>query len=64
VEWAAGAQVLRLSANLTAAAAPLAGSTAGRVIFATEGDAGAAFPGEHLAPWSVVWRLEQRGESS
>jgi malto-oligosyltrehalose trehalohydrolase len=63
VEWAAGEQLLRLSANLTAAAAPLAGATAGRVIFATH-DAGAALAGEHLAPWSVVWRLEQRGESS
>jgi maltooligosyltrehalose trehalohydrolase len=62
VEWAAGAQVLRLSANLTAAAAPLPGSAAGRVIFATQ-DAGAALPGEQLAPWSVVWRLEHRGES-
>jgi maltooligosyltrehalose trehalohydrolase len=63
VEWAAGAQVLRLSANLTAATAPLAGSAAGRVIFATPPDAGAALAGEHLAPWSVVWRLEHRGES-
>ncbi len=63
VEWAAGEQLLRLSANLTAATAPLAGATAGRVIFATQ-DAGAALAGEHLAPWSVVWRLEQRGESS
>jgi maltooligosyltrehalose trehalohydrolase len=63
VEWAAGAQVLRLSANLTAATAPLAGSAAGRVIFATPRDAGAALAGEHLAPWSVVWRLEHRGES-
>jgi len=54
--------VLRLSANLTAAAAPLAGSTAGRVIFATQ-DAGAALPGQHLGPWSVVWRVEHRSES-
>jgi maltooligosyltrehalose trehalohydrolase len=63
VHWAAGEQVLHLSANLTAARAPPAGSTAGRVIFATEGDAGATPPGEHLAPWSVVWRLEHRRES-
>jgi maltooligosyltrehalose trehalohydrolase len=63
VEWAAGAQVLRLSANLSAATAPLAGNAAGRVIFATEGNAGAALAGEQLAPWSVVWRLEHRGES-
>src|SRR6266853_37757 len=63
VDWAAGEQVLRLSANLTAAAAPLAGSTAGRVIFATQPEAGTALPGQHLAPWSVVWRLEHRGES-
>jgi 1,4-alpha-glucan branching enzyme len=62
VDWAAGEQVLHLSANLTAAPAPLAGSTAGRVIFATQ-DAGATLPGEHLAPWSVVWRLEHRRES-
>jgi len=62
VDWAAGEQVLRLSANLTAAAAPLAGSTAGRVIFATQ-DAGAALPGQRLGPWSVVWRVEHRSES-
>ena len=63
VDWAAGEQVLRLSANLSAAAAPLAGSAAGRVIFATQRDAGAALPGQHLGPWSVVWRVEHRGES-
>jgi malto-oligosyltrehalose trehalohydrolase len=63
VDWAAGDQVLSLSANLTAANAPLAGSAAGRVIFATPRDAGGALTGRSLAPWSVVWRLEQRGES-
>jgi 1,4-alpha-glucan branching enzyme len=63
VDWAAGEQVLHLSANLTAARAPPAGSTAGRVIFATQPGAGATPPGEHLAPWSVVWRLEHRRES-
>ncbi|TLY54365.1 MAG: DUF3459 domain-containing protein, partial [Gammaproteobacteria bacterium] len=62
VEWAAGEQVLRLSANLTATAAPLVGSAAGRVIFATQ-DAGAALPRRHLAPWSVLWLLESGRES-
>ena len=58
VEWAAGEQLLRLSANLSATAAPRVGSAAGRVIFATQGDAGAGLAGEQLAPWSVLWLLE------
>jgi hypothetical protein len=60
VEWAAGDQVLRLSANLTAAGAPLAGSAAGRVIFATQPEAGGALAGRQLAPWSVVWLIGAR----
>ena len=62
VEWAAGEQVLRLCANLSATAAPLVGSAAGRVIFATQ-DAGAALAGRQLAPWSVLWLLEHGRES-
>jgi 1,4-alpha-glucan branching enzyme len=60
VDWAAGDQVLRLSANLTAATAPLVGSAAGRVIFATQRDAGGALTGRELAPWSVVWLIGAR----
>jgi maltooligosyltrehalose trehalohydrolase len=62
VEWAAGEQLLRLSANLSATAAPLVGSAAGRVIFATQ-DAGAALTARQLAPWSVLWLLEHGRES-
>ena len=60
VQWAAGEQVLRLIANLTAEPAPLVGGAAGRVIFATQRDAGATLPGQQLAPWSVVWLLGAR----
>ena len=63
MEWAAGEQLLRLSANLSATAAPLVGSAAGRVIFATRGEAGAGLAGEELAPWSVLWLLESGRES-
>jgi 1,4-alpha-glucan branching enzyme len=62
VEWAAGEQVLRLCANLSATAAPLVASASGRVIFATQ-DAGAALTGRQLAPWSVLWLLEHGRES-
>src|SRR2546421_19884 len=44
------------------AAAPLVGSAAGRVIFATQ-DAGATLPRQLLAPWSVLWLLESGRES-
>ncbi len=63
VQWAGGETLLRLSANLSAATAPLVGSAAGRVIFATQRDAEAALGRRQLAPWSVVWLLEHGRES-
>jgi hypothetical protein len=63
VEWAAGEQVLRLSANLSATAAPLVGSASGRVIFTTQDAGAAALTARQLAPWSVLWLLEHGRES-
>ncbi len=59
VEWAGGGQVLHLIANLSAQAAPLPRPPAGRLIFATHADAGAAPGRDELAPWGVLWLLER-----
>jgi len=60
VDWGVQDHVLRLIANLSAQPAPLPLAPAGRVIFATHADLRAAAAREQLAPWSVLWLLEQR----
>jgi len=62
VEWSGHGQTLRLIANLDAAPAPLPARAAGRVIFATHPGVRAALARNELAPWSVLWLLEQHGE--
>jgi len=62
VDWSADRQVLHLIANLGAAPAPLPARAAGRVIFATHPGVRASLERNELAPWSVLWLLEQRGE--
>jgi maltooligosyltrehalose trehalohydrolase len=57
VEWPAAGQRLRLIANLGAAAVAGAGSTSGRVLFATHPQH-APGAGE-LPPWSVIWLLDE-----
>ena len=62
VEWSGHGQTLRLIANLDAAPAPLPARAAGRVIFATHPGVRAALARNELAPWSVLWLLEQHVE--
>ena len=62
VEWSGHGQTLRLIANLDVAPAPLPARAAGRVIFATHPGVRAALARNELAPWSVLWLLEQHGE--
>jgi maltooligosyltrehalose trehalohydrolase len=60
IDWTARDQVLHLFANLAAAPAPLPARAAGRVIFATHPGVRATLARRELAPWSVLWLLEQR----
>jgi maltooligosyltrehalose trehalohydrolase len=62
VEWTARDKTLRLIANLSAAAAPLSGRLAGRVLYATHPGIRATLARGELAPWSVLWLLEQQRE--
>jgi malto-oligosyltrehalose trehalohydrolase len=62
VEWPAGAALLRLIANLSAAGAPPGGSATGRVLFATHPQRARAGRGE-LPPWSVIWLLDEPHET-
>jgi hypothetical protein len=60
VDWGlADRSILHLLANLTPAAAPMVGRTAGRVIFATHPDIRGAVSSNELPPWSVTWLLER-----
>ena len=63
VSWASGARTLHVLANLAAAPAPLPHRPRGRVIFATHPGIRASFARGELAPWSVLWLLEQVRES-
>jgi maltooligosyltrehalose trehalohydrolase len=62
VEWRAPDRTLRLIANLGAAAAPLPTRLAGRLLFATHPGIRATQARGALAPWSVLWLLEQQRE--
>jgi hypothetical protein len=62
VDWSTRDQTLHLIANLDAAPAPLPARAAGRVIFATHPGVRATLARNELAPWSVLWLLEQRRE--
>ncbi|MBV8144016.1 MAG: malto-oligosyltrehalose trehalohydrolase [Gammaproteobacteria bacterium] len=62
VDWSGSDRTLHLIANLDAAPAPLPAPAAGRVIFATHPGVRASLARNELAPWSVLWLLEQRGE--
>jgi maltooligosyltrehalose trehalohydrolase len=62
VEWSAPQRTLRLIANLGSAAAPLPARLAGRVLFATHPGIRATQTRGTLAPWSVLWLLEQQRE--
>ena len=60
VDWQAPDAVLHLLANLAPRPAPLPQPPAGRMLFATHADIRAAAARGELAPWSVLWLLEQR----
>ena len=60
VDWAAPDKVLHLIANLGPDPAPLPGRIAGRVLFATHPGIRSTLARGALAPWSVLWLLEQR----
>jgi maltooligosyltrehalose trehalohydrolase len=60
-DWRGRGQTLHLIANLDAVPAPLPAPAAGRVIFATHPGVRASVARNELAPWSVLWLLEQRG---
>jgi maltooligosyltrehalose trehalohydrolase len=62
VEWSARDKTLRLIANLSATATPLPTRLAGRVLFATHPGIRATQARGALAPWSVLWLLEQHRE--
>jgi 1,4-alpha-glucan branching enzyme len=62
VDWSGRGQTLHLIANLDTTPAPLPARAAGRVIFATHPGVRASLAHNELAPWSVLWLLEQRGE--
>ncbi|HEY6824839.1 MAG TPA: DUF3459 domain-containing protein, partial [Steroidobacteraceae bacterium] len=64
VDWSGRGETLHLIANLAAAPAPLPSRAAGRVVFATHPGVRATLARNELAPWSVLWLLEQRGESA
>jgi len=63
VDWATRGETLRLIANLGASPAPLPSRAAGRVIFATHPGVRATLARKELAPWSVLWLLEQRRDA-
>jgi malto-oligosyltrehalose trehalohydrolase len=60
VDWAAREQVLHLIANLGDTPAPLPVRAAGRVLFATHPGVRASLARNELAPWSVLWLVENR----
>jgi malto-oligosyltrehalose trehalohydrolase len=62
VDWSGHGQRLHLLANLGASPAPLPARAAGRVLFATHPGVRATLARNELAPWSVLWLLEQCGE--
>jgi malto-oligosyltrehalose trehalohydrolase len=64
VDWSTRDKTLHLIANLSAAPAPLPGRVAGRLIYATHPGIRATLTRQELAPWSVLWLLEQRRERS
>jgi maltooligosyltrehalose trehalohydrolase len=55
--------VLRLLCNLSDRAVPAVGRSAGRVLFATHPEAQGGGAQRDLAPWSVIWRLDERNVS-
>ncbi len=63
VDWSGERHTLHLLANLAAAPAPLPAPAAGRVLFATHPGVRATLARNELPAWSVLWLLEQRGES-
>jgi 1,4-alpha-glucan branching enzyme len=63
VDWATREQTLHLIANLGESPAAVPGRAAGRLIFATHPGVRAALKRNELAPWSVLWLLEQRGDA-
>jgi maltooligosyltrehalose trehalohydrolase len=62
VDWSGRGQILHLIANLATVPAPLPARAAGRVIFATHPGVRASLARNELAPWSVLWLLEQRSD--
>jgi maltooligosyltrehalose trehalohydrolase len=60
VDWMAPAHTLHLIANLAAQSASMPALARGRVIFATHPGVRAAVASNTLAPWSVLWLLENR----
>jgi maltooligosyltrehalose trehalohydrolase len=64
VDWTAGDKTLHLLANLSAHPAPLPAPGGGRVLFATHPGVRTTLARRELAPWSVLWLLEQRRDRS
>jgi maltooligosyltrehalose trehalohydrolase len=64
VDWSGNGHTLHLIANLAAAPAPLPAPAAGRVVFATHPGVRATLARNELPPWSVLWLMEQHGESA
>jgi maltooligosyltrehalose trehalohydrolase len=60
VDWMAAEHTLHLIANLGAQSVPMPAIARGRVIFATHPGVRAAVASNTLAPWSVLWLLENR----
>jgi 1,4-alpha-glucan branching enzyme len=60
VDWSlTDGAVLRVLANLAAAAAPMVSRASGQVIFATHPEIRGAASNHELAPWSITWLLER-----
>jgi len=64
VDWSGRGQTLHLIANLADVPAPLPARAAGRVVFATHPGVRATLARNELPRWSVLWLLEQCGESA
>jgi maltooligosyltrehalose trehalohydrolase len=59
VSWSTHTQTLHVIVNLSRSAAPLPHRPRGRLLFATHPGIRATFARRELAPWSVLWLLEQ-----